>query len=129
MPSLIDMMSPEDQDTVKRWAKARKESRYKRDIPYQLYLAAELGYYYGWQAVVDFRRGYQAGIDKNGKTVRLSFEYEDAVGLVEAAKKVHYRQMMDSGRVNASTIGSSFDKDYSKNNCDYVNRLAEEAYR
>lgn len=129
MPYLTDKLTPEDRKLVEDWAKERLDSRYKRDIPPELYLMAQLGYYYGWQAVVDYRRNYHEGIDDEGKACRLGFSYEDAVALVKAAEKVHYRQMMDNGRIEAANNVSSQDKRFSKNNANYVNKLAKEIYK
>lgn len=128
MPNLRDLMTPEDQELVKKWADERRNPKYKPDIPMPLYVCAQLGYYYGWQAVVDYRRGYQIGYKPNGEIELLEFKLEDAVALIKAAEKVHYRQMMDNGRVDAATNLSSHDKKYARNNRDYVNKLAKDAY-
>lgn len=76
MANLIDMMAPEDQKLVRSWALTRSESKYKRDIPPTLYIAAQLGHYFGWQAVMDYRN----------KVI----SEEEAVGLIQAADKVSY---------------------------------------
>lgn len=125
---LTDKLTPEDRALVKSWGEERRNSKYKRDIPPELYLIAQLGYYYGWQAVVDYRRNYHEGIDDNGKPCRLGFSYDDAVALVKAAEKVHYKIMLDSGRIDAANNVSSSDKKFSKHNADYVNRIAKETY-
>lgn len=125
MPNLMDLMTDEDRQTVKRWAEERKHPKYKTDIPHAYYTFAQLGYYYGWEAVVDARRGYHIGVDDEGKITRLAFEYEDAVALIKAAEKVHYRLKLDEGDINAVKHFSSYDKQYNRKKCEYVNKLAE----
>lgn len=125
MPNLLDLMTEEDKATVKRWAEERKNPKYKTDIPHPYYTFAQLGYYYGWEAVVDARRGYHVGVDKDGKLVRLAFEYEDMVALIKAAEKVHYRLKLDEGHINAAKHFSTYDKEYSKKQAEYVNKIAD----
>lgn len=135
MPNLLDLMTEEDRVLVKKWAIERKNPKYKQDIPMPLYICAQLGYYYGWDAVMDYRRGYSIGYepikDKEGNStnqlqmVRYAFELEDAVGLIKAAEKVHYRLALDNGRIDAATSVSSNDKKYARANAEYVNRIAK----
>ncbi len=127
MSNLLDFMSQEDREMVNQWAEQRRVSKYKRDIPTDLYLAAQLGYYYGWQAVVDFRRNYTEGIDKDGKRTRHAFGFVEASALVKAAEKVRYRTMMDEGKVYAATNVSSYDREYAQKNAEYVTSLSREA--
>lgn len=129
MADLFSLLSPEDQQKTREWATKRRQSKYTRDIPPELYLAAQLGYYYGWQAVVDFRRGYHVGIDAQGNKVKLAFTFAEASAFVEAAQKVHYRQMMDASKSSAAATVSSYDKDYATNNAEYVNEMAKRAYQ
>lgn len=129
MADLFSLLSPEDQQKTREWAAKRRQTKYNRDIPPELYLAAQLGYYYGWQAVVDFRRGYHIGIDVSGKKTKLSFTFAEASAFVEAAQKVHYRQMMDASKSNAAATVSSYDKEYAANNAAYVNELQDRAYQ
>lgn len=118
------MMSAEDRQTMKKWATERRDSKYKRDIPPELYVAGQLGHYYGWQAVVDFLRGYMEGIDSDGAHSKLAFSFEQAVALVKAAEKVRYRIILDEGRIYAATNASTYDKKFAKDNAEYVNELA-----
>lgn len=129
MADLFSTLSPEDQAKTKAWVKKRIESKYERDIPTGLYIAAELGYYYGWQAVVDYRRGYHEGISPEGKPIRHPFTMSEAVGFIEAAKKVHYRQMIDMNKANAAAHVSSHDPEYAKRNAEYVTRMQEKAFK
>lgn len=125
MPNLLDLMTEEDKATVKRWAEERKNPKYKTDIPHPYYTMAQLGYYYGWEAVVDARRGYHVGVDKNGKLIRLAFELEEAIALIKAAEKVHYKLKLDEGHINAAKHFSTYDKEYSKKQAEYVNKIAD----
>lgn len=129
MADLFSLLSPEDQAKTKAWAQKRMEAKYKRDIPPNLYLAAQLGFYYGWQAVVDFRRGYHEGIDEKGNRVKIPFQFEEASAFVEAAEKVNYRQMLDQSRSTAAAQVSSNDPDYARQNAEYVNGIAEKCYQ
>lgn len=124
MPNLLDLMTEEDRQLVKKWAVERKTPKHKQDIPMPLFLAAQLGYYYGWDAVVDYRRGYHIGIEA-GIPKRYAFTFEDAVALVKAAEKLHYLLKLDEGRIHAATQVSSGDKKYAKANAEYVNQIVK----
>lgn len=91
MISLLDMMTNEDRTTVQQWAEMRKSPKYKQDIPIPYYTMAELGYYFGWQAVVDLKRGYHEGINTKGEPEQIQFTFEEACGLIKAADKVKYK--------------------------------------
>lgn len=90
MSSLYEVLSTEDRQKVDNWVQTRSNPQYDRDIPAEYYLAAELGYFYGWGAVEAFLRGYIKNTNKKAKTNDLAFTFEDAVGFVEAARKVHF---------------------------------------
>lgn len=128
MPNLKDLMTPEDRELVKSWAEKRLKPKYKQDIPPGLFICGQLGYYYGWQAVVDFRRGYHVGITDDGKFTKMAFTFEDAVGLVEAASKVHYRLKTDEARMNSAHNASVYDKEYGKANAKYVENIERKAF-
>lgn len=125
MPNLLDLMTDEDKAWVKQRTVERSQPKYKQDIPMPLFLCAQLGYYYGWEAVVDFRLGYHVGYDAKGQIKRYAFGLEDAVGLIEAARKVHYRLKMDEGRIHAANNLSTNDKKFAKANAEYVNQIAK----
>lgn len=119
MPNLLDLMTEEDRQAVKGWTKTRQNPAHKQDIPTPLFIAAQLGYYYGWGAVQDFRRGYSLGYeyakDKDGnltgelKLTRYKFDLEEAVGLIEAARKLHYNLKLTEGKVFAANNASCMD--------------------
>ena len=124
MTDLFALLTPEEQAKTKAWVKRRETSEHEQEIPPKLFLAAQLGYYYGWQAVVDFRRGYHEGLDSKGNKTRIAFVYEEAVAFVEAARKVHYRQLLDNGKIQAATNVSSSSREYSDRNAEDVNNMA-----
>lgn len=123
MPNLLDLMTDEDKEWVKQRTIERSQPKHKQDIPMPLFLCAQLGYYYGWGAVVDFRRGYHVGYNENGSVKLYEFGLEDAIGLIEAARKVHYRLKLDEGRIHAANSLSTNDKKFAKSNADYVNQI------
>lgn len=116
MNNLMDLMKPEDRATMERWVEERKHPKHKQEIPIPFFICAQLGYYYGWQAVVDYRRGYSIGYEEDGsltgclKKVRNAFELQDAVALIEAARKVHYLAKLDEGKITAANIASCQDR-------------------
>ena len=115
MPNLLDLMTEEDKALVKSWAEQRQNPKHKQDIPTPLYICAQLGYYYGWEAVNDYRRGYSIGYEPDAtnptrlRMVRYAFTLDEAVGLIEAARKVHYRLKLDEGKVFAANNASCQD--------------------
>lgn len=123
MADLFLLLSPEDKGKMEQWSAKQKENKYKQDIPQRLYIAAQLGYYYGWPAVVDFRRGYHEAIDNEGNRTQLAFTLDEAIAFIKAAEKVHYRQMVDQSRTIAATQVSSNDQTYADRNADYVNEV------
>lgn len=88
--NLLDMMTDGDRKIVRDWTHERLNPKYPQDIPIPYYTMAELGYYFGWQAVIDLKRGYHAGINKKGEPDRVRFTLEEASALIKAAQKVHY---------------------------------------
>lgn len=90
MGSFYAALSKGDKEKVDKWVETRENPQYDRDIPQDFFLAAELGFFYGWEAVRDFNRGFIEKNGPNGEKEYLGFTYEDAVAYVEAAKKVRY---------------------------------------
>lgn len=88
--NLLDMMTQKDQETVRAWAEERMAPKHPQDIPIPYYTMAELGHYYGWQAVVDLKRGYHSGITDEGKPRRVVFTFEEANALIKAMQKLQY---------------------------------------
>lgn len=126
MSSFYAQLNQEDKQIVDGWVEKATTSQYKRDIPYELYIKAQLGYFYGWQAIVAFARGYEIGLDDNGKYVRLPYTLEDAVADVKAAEKVHYRYAMENADFNAISSASIHNEKYGKAVADWANAKRKE---
>lgn len=88
--NLLDMMSEDDKLIVQNWAVEKLRPKYPQDIPIPYYTLAELGRYFGWEAVVDLKRGYHIGIKQDGTAERVRFTFEEATALIKAAEKVEY---------------------------------------
>jgi hypothetical protein len=66
----------------------------------ELYVLAELGYYYGWGAVEAFKRGWIEDFrEQDGRRLKCAFTLEEAVALCRAAQKVAYRKLLEEGDV------------------------------
>lgn len=126
MAGLLEQLSPEDQAKVKEWSKKAKTSVHERDIPPELFIGAKLGYYYGWEAKVAFGRGYNIGIDENGKLVKIPYTFDEAVADVRSAEKVHYRKLIENGDIIASANISSRDKNWATETIKLTNKLRKE---
>ena len=126
MASFYAQLSQDDKKIVDSWVEKATTSQYKRDIPPELYIKAQLGYFYGWQAIVAFARGYEIGIDDNGKYIKLPYTLEDAVADVKAAEKVHYKYAMDDADLNAISSVSVHDEKYGKAVADWANAKRKE---
>lgn len=126
MAGLLEQLSPEDQAKVKEWSKKAKTSVHERDIPPELFIGAKLGYYYGWEAKVAFGRGYNIGIDENGKLVQIPYTFDEAVADVRSAEKVHYRKLIENGDIIASANISSRDKNWATETIKLTNKLRKE---
>lgn len=126
MSGLLEQLSPEDQAKVKDWSRKARTSVHERDIPPELFIGAKLGYYYGWEAKVAFGRGYNIGIDDDGKFVKIPYTFEEAVADVRSAEKVHYRKLIESGDIIASANISSRDKNWATETIKLTNKLRKE---
>ena len=126
MSSFYATLNEEDKRTVDGWAEKARRSEYKRDIPYELYIKAQLGYFYGWQAMMAFARGYEIGVDDEGNYIKLPYTFEDAVADVKAAEKVHYRYAMESADFNALSDASIQNAEYGKAVAKWANEKRKE---
>lgn len=111
--NLFDMMTPEEQEKMnKAFAKRMSgDGTYKKEkIPPLIYLLAEAGVYFGWQAIVDARRGYTEAKDKDGNEVQIPLTMEEFNGLVMAAKKFKYSDYINQARGTQTAVGSVLSK-------------------
>lgn len=120
MPNLLDMMSEEDRKKSKEAFKQRMAGdvsfRRGQKIPPEIYITAELGYYYGWGAIETVKRGYVETFDENtGKKHKQLFTMEEACILVEAARKIWYSELVNTSRGTMVATGSALSKSPSKN--------------
>lgn len=125
MASFYEQLNSEDKAVVDSWAEKARSSQYKRDIPPELFLAAKLGYYYGWEALVAFKRGYIIGVD-NGKLVQIPYTFEDAVADVRAGEKVRYRVQMEGADLSACANISTQNKEYAQSTVTWANKIRKE---
>lgn len=95
--SLLDLMSPEERDKALSRAAKRSASIKARSVAvsHEMFLVGEMGYYFGWDAILAIRRGYTVTFDSAGKPIKEPFTLEEAEVLVEAAKKVWYSKVID----------------------------------
>lgn len=126
MAGFLEQLSEEDQAKVKAWSEKARRSEHERDIPPELFIGAKLGYYYGWEAKVAFGRGYNIGIDDDGKLVKIPYTFTEAVADVRAAEKVHYRKLIENGDIIASANISSRDSHWASETIRITNQLRKE---
>lgn len=111
--NLLEMMTPEEQEKMNQAfeKRMRGDGTYKKEkIPPQIYLLAEAGVYFGWQAIVDARRGYTEASDDNGNLVKIPLSMEEFNGLVMAGKKFRYSDYINQARGTQTAVGSVLSK-------------------
>lgn len=111
--NLFEMMTPEEQEKMNQAyeKRMRGDGTYKKEkIPPQIYLLAEAGVYFGWQAIVDARRGYTEARDDNGNLVKIPLTMEEFNGLVMAGKKFRYSDYINQARGTQTAVGSVLSK-------------------
>lgn len=127
MAGFYEQLSEEDKAKVDSWSRNAKKSLHDRDIPPELFIGAQLGMYYGWEARVAFGLGYIIGIDDDGKLCKIPYTFKQAVADVKAADKVHYRRLVDNGDIIAAANISSRNSTYARNAINYSNELRKKA--
>lgn len=111
--NLLDQMTSEERDKMKEAFRKRMagDGTYKREkIPPQIYLLAEAGVYFGWQAIVDARRGYTEAQDDAGNLIKIPLSMEEFNGLVMAGKKFRYSDYINQARGTQTAVGSVLSK-------------------
>lgn len=111
--NLFEMMTPEEQEKMNQAfeKRMRGDGTYKKEkIPPQIYLLAEAGVYFGWQAIVDARRGYTEARDDDGNLVKIPLTMEEFNGLVMAGKKFRYSDYINQARGTQTAVSSVLSK-------------------
>lgn len=91
-------MSPEDkQKAIAKGKKRMERSKTQTlDVSPEMFVIAELGYYFGWEAVVAIKRGFITTYDDKMNLKKSTFTLEEALALIEGAKKVWYSKVIDT---------------------------------
>lgn len=95
--NLLEMMTPEEQERVRKSIKNRtKRGVVDVKISPEVYMLAEFGYYYGWRAIEAVRNN--------------EISLEEMYALNEAAKKVWYNKLIENSRSNMVATASAMAK-------------------
>jgi hypothetical protein len=113
--NLLDLISDDDKSKIELFQKGDNKNEH---ITPEVMIIAEFGYYYGWQSIIDIKRGYIEKFKDNGDIDRVPFLLEEVYALLEAARKVWAKQVLDIGTANlsanaavyAKSPGKSFEK-------------------
>lgn len=111
--NLLEMMTPKEREKMKTAFEKRMagDGSYKRDkIPPMVYLLAEAGVYFGWQAIVDAKRGYTEATDEDGNEIKIPLTMDEFNGLVMAGRKFRYSDYINQARGTQTAVGSVLSK-------------------
>lgn len=103
--NLLDIMSEEDRKiAIDSFAdRMSGGQQYKRDsVSPVAFMLAELGCYYGWQAIVDAKRGFTEG--------NIPLTMEEVNELTRAARKIKYSDIVNNARGTQIATGSIMSK-------------------
>lgn len=104
--SILDLMPESERDKALERARKRMERQSNKkglDVSPEIYLVAEFGYYFGWDAMMAIRRGYTVAPGTSEKEI---FTLEEALVLLEGARKVWYSKITE--QTHAGVISNSF---------------------
>lgn len=104
--SLLDLMSEDERKkAIERADKRmqRNKSRKGLDVSPEIFLVAEMGYYFGWEGLMAVRRGYTINPITNDEEI---FTLAEAQVLLEGARKVWYTKLTE--QAHAGMISNSF---------------------
>lgn len=111
--NLLDLMPPAEAQKALERAKNRLDRQSAKkglDVSPEIFLVAEFGYYFGWEAVLAVRRGYTTVpiTDSKGKTIYKQevFTLAEAQVLLEGARKVWYSKLVE--QTHAGVISNGF---------------------
>lgn len=135
--SFLDKMPAEQRKKYEERAKKRIEKQQAQkglSVPPEFYDASVLGYYYGWEAIMAYRRGYtivpktDEDLDndlmeakRTGKDPKYVSKYKremltstEAILLMEGADKVWYKKLSEQAHAgvisNSYTMKGSYDQ-------------------
>lgn len=95
--SLLDLMRPEDRKKmVQRYRERTADKNINNKISSEMYMLAEFGLMFGWQAVMDVKNDTITG--------------EEMFALLEAGRKVLASRVVEHGVSTSVAIGSQFSK-------------------
>lgn len=97
MKNLLDIMRADDrQKMIERFQARTAPNGSKNKISNEMFLLADFGLMYGWQAVVAVRND--------------EITWEEMFALLEAGHKVQSAHILDDGVMTTTAIGSAFGK-------------------
>lgn len=113
--NLLDLMTDEEKAVIKRTYEERMggSMAYRKGlkVPPEVYLLSELGYFFGWAAIQDAKRGYVEDFDEEtGRRRKIPLTMEEINILVEGARKVWYGKAVDTSRATQTAVGSVMTK-------------------
>lgn len=101
MANLLDLMSPEHRESaLERYRERTADRGIDNKVSSQIYLLAEFGYYYGWQAVKDVRD--------------CVITEEEMFVLLEGARKVYYNKLVEKSQVMTTAVATPLSKNSKK---------------
>lgn len=113
--SILDLMSPDEKQKALDKAEKRLSKKVSSgSVSPELFIVGELGYYYGWDAVMAIRRGYTIEYDSKGNIEKVPFTLEEATALIEAGKKVYYSKLIEQSHASMVAGASKWSKDPAK---------------
>lgn len=119
--NLLDLMSESDRKLAHRNYERRmagETPNHRQKVAPSVKLVAEAGIMFGWQAVVDIKRGYTEG--------GIPLTLEEVSAIVDAGRKVQYSQEINAARGHQIAISASFQKNKSMAEQAFNNGFARE---
>jgi len=111
--SILDLL-PENErkKAIDRGRKRLERQRTRKglDVSPEIYMVAEFGYYFGWDGVLAIKRGYIEKLDAYGKTIKEPFTLDEALVLLEGARKVWYSKVIEQSHGNLVAHASTYSK-------------------
>ncbi len=111
--SLLELMPQDERDkAIERGRRRMDRQRTKRglDVSPEIYIVAEFGYYFGWEAVLAIKRGYIERIGPDDSIIKDPFTLDEALVLLEGARKVWYSKLTEQGHAALIANTSVYNK-------------------